>query len=239
MPVQPRLPGHALMLIFYLHGFASSAQSSKAAFFRTRLADLGVALRTPDFNEPDFSTLTITRMIEQVGAEIQRLPNEDVTLIGSSLGGFVAVQVAVRYPERVNRLVLLAPALDFSGNRVRDLGDRGVEEWQRTNRLDVFHHAFGRVMPVHYELFADAQRYDSMNARLTIPILIFQGRRDTAVDPDTVQAWSEARPNADLRLLDDDHQLHGSLEYIWTEMAQFLKVTPERPFHPPDAAPQA
>jgi uncharacterized protein len=239
MPVQPRLPGHALMLIFYLHGFASSAQSSKAAFVRTRLADLGVALRTPDFNEPDFSTLTITRMIAQVGAEIRRLPNEDVTLIGSSLGGFVAVQVAVRYPERVNRLVLLAPALDFSGNRVRDLGDRGVEEWQQTNRLDVFHHAFGRVMPVHYELFADAQRYDSMNARLTMPILIFQGRRDTAVDPDTVQAWSEARPNADLRLLDDDHQLHGSLEYIWSEMARFLKVTPVRPFHPPDAAPQA
>ena len=77
-------------------------------------------------------------------------------------------------------------------------------------------------MPVHYELYADAARYDAFNARLDLPIQIFQGRRDTAVDPATVQRWAEARANVDLHLLDDDHQLLGSLETIWTETARFF-----------------
>jgi uncharacterized protein len=69
-------------VIFYLHGFASSARSSKAAFFATRLRELGMELRTPDFNEPDFSTLTISRMIQQVIAEIDAQPGVPRVLIG-------------------------------------------------------------------------------------------------------------------------------------------------------------
>ena len=168
------------MHVFYLHGFASSAQSTKAAFFRRQLLEHGMALHTPDFNEPDFSTLTITRMIDQVRDAIDQLPAGRVALIGSSLGGFVAVQVAERFPGLVDRLVLLAPALDVDGKRLQELGDRGVDEWRRTNRLDVFHHAYGRVMPIHYELYEDACRHDTFNARVDMPILIFQGRRDIA-----------------------------------------------------------
>jgi pimeloyl-ACP methyl ester carboxylesterase len=109
---------------------------------------------------------------------------------------------------------------------MRELGDRGIEEWRRTNRLEVFHYGFGRLMPVHYELYADAARYDAFNARIDLPIQIFQGRRDTSVDPATVQRWAEARPSVALHLLDDDHQLLGSLETIWAETAHFLGLTP-------------
>ena len=182
------------MHVLYLHGFASSAQSSKAAFFRAKLAAHGVEVHTPDFNLPDFSTLTVSRMLAQVHAAILALPPGPVTLIGSSLGGFVAVHAALADAGRVDRLVLLAPALDFGGNRMRELGDRGIAEWRRTNRLEVFHYGYGRLMGVHYELFADAARYDAFNARLDLPIQIFQGRRDTAVDPETVERWARGAP---------------------------------------------
>jgi pimeloyl-ACP methyl ester carboxylesterase len=211
--------------ILYLHGFASSAQSSKAAFFASRLAQAGVRLETPDFNQPDFSTLTITRMVGQVSDLIDSSSDSDISLIGSSLGGFVAIQTALRRSGRVDRMILLAPALDFGGNRMETLGDRGLAEWQRTNRLDVFHYGYGRIMPVQYELYADARRYDALNAHLEIPVQVFQGRRDTAVDPGTVEKWSLARaPQVELHMLDDDHQLLGSLDYIWTEAARFLGV---------------
>lgn len=211
------------MRVFYLHGFASSARSSKAAFFAAKLAGYGIDLQTPDFNEPDFSTLTITRMIQQVCAGIDRLADGPVGLVGSSLGAFVAVQAALQRPNRVRRMVLLAPALDFGGNRLRSLGETGLEEWRRSNRLDVFHYGYGRVMPVHYALYADADQYDCMNATPAMPVQVFQGRKDTAVDPDTVERWALARPGAvELHMLDDEHQLLDSLEYIWREMRRFL-----------------
>jgi pimeloyl-ACP methyl ester carboxylesterase len=210
------------MRVFYLHGFASSAKSSKAAFFATRLAQHGVAVETPDFNLPDFSTLTITRMVDQVADAVDHGGNEPAVLIGSSLGAFVAVQTALRCPSAVSQMILLAPALDFGGNRMRQLGDRGIDEWRRTNRLEVFHYAYGRMMPVHYELYADACRYDCMAAALSLPVQIFQGRRDDAVDPETVEAWARSRPNVELHMLDDDHQLLSSLDYIWGQVARFL-----------------
>jgi pimeloyl-ACP methyl ester carboxylesterase len=211
------------MEVFYLHGFASSAKSSKAAFFAAKLKDHGIAFHAPDLNAPDFSTLTVTRMLEGVSGAIDGSTG-GVALIGSSLGGFVAVQAALQRPDRVERLVLLAPALDFGGNRMKELGEGGLRRWKETNRLDVFHYGYGRIVPVHYGLYEDAQRYDSLGAPLTLPVQVFQGRRDTAVDPETVERWSSARPNVELHMLDDDHQLLGSLEYIWREMQRFLNV---------------
>lgn len=212
------------MQVVYLHGFASSAASSKAAFFAGKLAGRGVPVVVPDFNEPDFSTLTITRMIEQTGRAIEAAGDDRLALIGSSLGGFVAVQAALGHPDRVHRLVLLAPALEFSGDRVQTLGDRTVEEWRRTNRLEVFHYGYGRTMPLRFDLYADACGYDCLAARLTIPIQIFQGRRDTAVDPDTVARWAAARPHVELHMLDDDHQLIASLDRIWPDVQRFLRI---------------
>ncbi|MEO8074806.1 MAG: YqiA/YcfP family alpha/beta fold hydrolase [Acidobacteriota bacterium] len=211
------------MRVFYLHGFASSARSSKASFFAARLAELGVALETPDLNEPDFSTLTVSRMVAQVSAALDA-GEEPVALVGSSLGAFVAVQVALAQPTRVQKLVLLAPALDFGGNRMRSLGGRGLDDWKATDRLDVFHHGYGRVVPVHYELYADARRYNPSNATLALPVLVFQGRHDTAVDPESVERWGRARPNVELHMLDDDHQLLKSLDAIWERTRTFLGV---------------
>jgi hypothetical protein len=210
------------MHIFYLHGFASSARSSKAAYIGAKLEDLGVELHTPDFNEPDFFTLTITRMVQQVGAAIDALPAGPVVLIGSSLGAFVAVQVALERPAQIDRLILLAPALDVRG--MHRLGAKDLDEWKRTNSLEVFHYGYGRMMSVHYDLYADARRHEPLNAAVSMPIQVFQGRQDTAVDPATVEQWARSRPNVELHMLDDDHQLTRSLDYMWGEMRRFLRL---------------
>jgi len=218
--------------LFYLHGFASSAGSSKAAFFREKARAYGVELTTPDFNQPDFAGLTISRMVDQVSEAMAAVAPDPVVLIGSSLGGFVAVQVAARQPARVDRVVLLAPALDFSANRLHDLGDRGLDDWRRTNTLKVFHYGYGRVMPVRYALYEDATQYYAFRAHLPQPVQIFQATRDVSVDPETVQRWAAARPNVELHLLDDDHQLIASLELMWREMTRFLGLGATPPASP-------
>jgi pimeloyl-ACP methyl ester carboxylesterase len=222
--VPARLPDQAVTFVLYLHGFASSARSSKARFFAGKFFDAGVECVTPDLNQPDFSTLTVTRMVEQVLRIIDSRPEDQVVLMGSSLGAFVAVQAALARPARVRSLILLAPALDFGGNRMKSLGGMGLDEWKRTDRLDIFHYGYGRMMPVHYALYADATRYDCAGAALAMPIQVFQGRRDDAVDPVAVEQWAQARPHVELHMLDDDHQLTASVERIWTEMRRFLAI---------------
>ena len=57
------------------------------------------------------------------------------------------------------------------------------------------------------------------------PVRVFQGVRDEAVDHRVVERWAALRPNVQLTLLEDDHQLLASLPTIWSEMTVFLDVT--------------
>jgi predicted esterase YcpF (UPF0227 family) len=94
------------MLFLYLHGFASGSRSSKALFLRERLSESGTELIVPELDGGDFEYLTVTKqlqIIENIAGE------RDVTLIGSSLGGYLASIYAGRHPS-VKRLLLLAPA---------------------------------------------------------------------------------------------------------------------------------
>jgi alpha-beta hydrolase superfamily lysophospholipase len=209
--------------VVYLHGFASSPASGKAERFRAELEGRGVGYSCPDLNAPAFETLTTTRMLTQVAAIVASIPAGPVALIGSSLGAFVAVHAAAADTTgKIDRLILLAPALDFGGNRLRQLGPHGVDEWRRSGHLTVFHYGDGIERQVGYGLYADAARYDAITLPTHLPTLIFQGDRDESVDPRMVAQWALGRRQVDLRTLSDGHQLSDSIEYIWAESASFL-----------------
>lgn len=218
------------MHLIYLHGFASSPASSKAQYLAARVSTAGFVLHCPDLNEPDFSTLTVSRMIAQVERVMAALDPGPVALIGSSLGAFVALHVADRRQRLaddhpIERLVLLAPAFDFGANQMKHLGPDGLEKWKTTNRLEVEHYAEGRARWIHYALYDDATRYDSFATTVTVPTFIVQGRFDAEVDPAIVERFVAGRAHATLRLFDDDHQLQAGLKEAWHEVAVFLGVS--------------
>jgi len=213
----------AVRHVIYLHGFVSSPASSKAQRFGRELAARGVGFTCPDLNQPDFATLTTTRMLDQVRSAVAVAGDGPIALMGSSLGGFVAIHAAALDPSgRIDRLVLLAPAVDFGGNRLRQLGESGIAEWRQTGELRVFHYGENRERTVGFALYEDAARYDAYAVNLQAPALVFQGLRDDSVLPDTVERWAAPRPNVTLRLLDDDHQLGASVDLMWEESARFL-----------------
>ena len=91
------------MIRIFLHGLDSSGQGTKGRFF---------AEHFPDMLRPDFSGTLDERMM-QLENVLER--HSDIILVGSSYGGLMAALYALRHPERVRRMVLLAPALNYEG----------------------------------------------------------------------------------------------------------------------------
>jgi pimeloyl-ACP methyl ester carboxylesterase len=208
--------------VIYLHGFASSPASDKAERFRRELTGRGVGWTCPDLNAPAFETLTTTRMVAQVAAAIEAA-EAPVALVGVSLGAFVALHAADRDGTgKVDRLVLLAPAVDFGGGRLTDLAGHPVDEWRAAGRLRIMHHALEQERDIEFGLYDDALQYDAMAVGGDRPSLVFQGLDDDVVSPASVRAWAAARPGVHLRLLADGHRLNASIDTIWHESAAFL-----------------
>ncbi len=99
-----------------------------------------------------------------------------------------------------------------------------MDDWRTTGWREVFHHALGRAVPLHYGLYEDGRRFDAFAARFDAPALVFQGDQDTVVNPTRVKAWAAPRANVRVRMLADDHRLQAHLDTIWTESAAFFGI---------------
>lgn len=220
MPVLDRLSDAAV--IVYLHGFASSPQSTKAGYFASRFQHHGVTFRCPDLNQPDFARLTMTRMLDQIAAEIERADEASVTLMGSSLGGTLAILAAARLGDRIDNLVLMAPAVMFAKPGHHLLPPERIAEWRARGSLPFYHYGYNGEQPLNVSFYEDSLGHDAFGAAFAQPTLIFQGLRDTSVDHRTVEAFVRDRRNVTLSLLDDDHQLIASLPRMWLDIEAFL-----------------
>lgn len=215
------------MHILYLHGFASSPQSTKANTFKPAFEQRGVQYHIPDLNVPDFEHLTLTAMLDKVAQTIRALKDEQpVVLIGSSMGGLTALHFWDRYKnreaKRVQKLVLLAPAFDFMDNRTHQMGEGWQEAWRKQGAMPFFNYAMGGERMVHYGLVEDIQQYDSYQVQPTVPVLIYHGKQDASVPYDQSERFAQARPTVTLRLLDSDHQMLDKTDVILAGMLEFL-----------------
>jgi pimeloyl-ACP methyl ester carboxylesterase len=143
-----------------------------------------------------------------------------VAVIGSSLGGALAVLAAARYPS-IQRAVLLAPAVMFAKPGHHLLPPDRIDEWRRRGAMPFFHYAHGQERLLNFSFYEDTLRYDPFETVFTQPALIYQGRADTSVDPQTVGSFARPRPNVTLTLLDDDYQLTASLPAMWSGIQSF------------------
>jgi uncharacterized protein len=208
----------------YLHGFASGPSSSKAAYFQEKFAAEGVELLVPDLACGDFENLTITGQLQVV----KELAGEGpVTLIGSSLGGYLAALYAARHPE-VTKLVLLAPAFAFIERCPEEFPREQFAMWKQTGYIQVFHYGEHREMPLSYRLIQDGSRYESY-PEVSQPVLIFHGIHDRAVPYSYAETFAKGRSNVTLHILNSDHQLLDVLDRIWETARPFLLAEAKEP----------
>lgn len=83
----------------FIHGLEGSSRGNKARLLRSYF---------PDILTPDFVGSVAERMDQ---LESLLTADDNLVLIGSSLGGLMAAMYTCQYPAKLQQLVLLAPAL--------------------------------------------------------------------------------------------------------------------------------
>ncbi len=205
------------MRYIYLHGFASGPSSRKAQGFRAAFAAREVELEIPALDGSDFEHLTITGQLKIVE---ELLSGEPASLMGSSMGGYLAALYASRHAE-VARLVLMAPAFSFSERWHHLLGEERLAEWRETGALEVFHYGTGTQRSVAYELYDDSRRHPAL-PEFEQEALIFHGTGDAVVPVELSRDFSQRHSNAHLTELDSDHELTDVLSLIVERSCAFL-----------------
>ncbi|MDY6785723.1 MAG: YqiA/YcfP family alpha/beta fold hydrolase [Cyanobacteriota bacterium] len=205
------------MQYIYLHGFASSPQSTKAQYLRDRFAEIDIPLNVLDLNQGGFSHLTLTRQLQQAAAAIN---SENATLIGSSFGGLTAAWLAQQLPQ-VARVVCLAPAFDFLSHWLPKLTEAQIRQWQESGYLSVYHYGEKRHLPLHYEFVLDTTQYDETQLQRSVPTLILHGLHDETIAIEASQNYANQRPWVKLIELDSDHRLENVLPQTWQAIQQF------------------
>lgn len=136
-------PGAGPCLI-WLCGFRSDMGGTKAEYLDTWAQACGQAFLRFDYrghgqSEGAFATLGIEDWAADVLSMIDHVaPAGPLVLVGSSMGGWLALIAALARPERVKALLLIAPAPDFTHRLLlptlppeahRDLAAAG--QWER------------------------------------------------------------------------------------------------------------
>ncbi|KAI3424214.1 hypothetical protein D9Q98_009570 [Chlorella vulgaris] len=121
--------------VIYLPGLASTMHGDKAReleVFVTR--QLGCSYYALEYqghgdSSPNFLECTLATWLEDVLQLLDSIGSERQILVGSSLGAWLALHAALRRPNLVQGLLLLAPAVDISLHWRQVAQPAGADSW--------------------------------------------------------------------------------------------------------------
>ncbi len=113
--------GKGTQTVVFVHGLGGSWQNWLENLPRTAEHCRAIALDLPGFGLSEMPTdpISITGFAATVDAFCEALGLGPVVLVGNSMGGFTAAEVAIQHPERVELLVLVDAAGISSANVTR------------------------------------------------------------------------------------------------------------------------
>lgn len=207
--------------IVYLHGFASSPQSRKAGWFGERLQGRGHRVLTPQLDGGEFRNMTVSSMAAIVSETLGAVGQGETVLMGSSLGGYLAALYGALYPERVHKLILMAPAFGFAQRWLAELGEEASRQWRESGYRLVPHYALGEEAAIGWGLIDDALVLAEY-PEAAQPSLVLHGRGDTVVPLEASEEWCRRGERRRLAAFDAGHELTEALEPMWAEVESFL-----------------
>ena len=201
--------------LLFLPGFMSNRKGTKALFLERLSQKLGMNYLCPDYrghgeSEGSFKELTLSDWLEDCRA-IASLSQVPLSVIGSSMGGWLALLLAQKSAENIQKLILLAPAPDFT--------ERLLEEFDahQKKRLEVdgfisLDRGYDQPHIFTRNLIEDGKNHLLLGKELPLqcPVSIIQGKKDDSVPWKTALKLGEilCAPRVSLYLQDySDHSL--------------------------------
>jgi pimeloyl-ACP methyl ester carboxylesterase len=175
--------GNAPRLIFF-PGYASDMEGAKALALDGFAEQRGLAMLRLDYSGTGssggrFEDGTLELWLEEALAAVDQLTDGPVIVIGSSMGGWIALHLGLLRPERVKAVVGIAAAPDFT--------DWGLERGE------------GGVTPAFHE---SGQRLLLLNREIPIdcPVRLIHGEADGDVPLDIAFRTMRAVRSADVQV---------------------------------------
>lgn len=208
--------GRAPTLLF-LPGYASDMTGTKAQALADWAAMRGQAMLRFDWSgcgrsPGQFEAQTISSWLEDARAMLDRTQGPAL-VVGSSMGGWIGLLLALAAPEQLAGLILIAPAPDFTQWGLAET--LTADERAALARAGVFERAspYGRT-PARYSraLIEDGARHLIMGRPIgiTCPVRILHGQADAEVPWRLSLELAERLTSGDVRLTlvkDGDHRL--------------------------------
>lgn len=201
----------------WLSGFKSDMTGTKVTVLESWAKAAGHGFLAFDYSGHGvsggaFEDGTISAWREDALAAIEGLTSGAVILVGSSMGGWMALLSALALKSRVTAMVLIAPAPDFtqelmwpefSPEQQAEIMDQG---------LTLRPSDYGDPYPITRDLIEDGKQWALLDAPidLTFPIRILQGMQDPDVPWQHAFRLVEALTSEDLvfsLIKDGDHRL--------------------------------
>ena len=204
--------------VVWIGGFRSDMQGTKAMALDAAARERGWDyVRYDHFahgqSSGDWRKATIGRWREDAICMIDNLTGP-VVVVGSSMGGWVALLLALARPGRMAGLVLINPAQDFTERLMwPSLADHERHAILRDGEIVIVEEGMGEYV-LTLSLFEDGRDWLLLGAPLPIaaPVHIFQGRADDVVPWRHATALVERLTGGDVRLdliEGGDHRLSG------------------------------
>jgi pimeloyl-ACP methyl ester carboxylesterase len=210
------LPGRQPTVTF-LHGFRSDMGGEKADALAALSAARGQAMLRFDCSGHgasggDFADGTIGRWRDDALAVIDALAPGPLLLAGSSMGGWLALLVALARPRRVRALVGIAAAPDFTETQMwQAMTPDERATLLRDGRL-IAPGAYGDPYPLTRALIEEGRHHLLLAApiRLACPVRLLHGQQDADVPWQTALRLAERIEGADVQVTlikDGEHRL--------------------------------